>query len=90
MHAEQSGQQPQHEHGPPPPVRRGRGVLLGGAHRGHPMGLGLPHPPPTVLRAPPGTRLLMITDGLVEIRTALARFGHNKDDDIALIAALFT
>ncbi|MER5515303.1 SpoIIE family protein phosphatase [Streptomyces sp. NPDC002763] len=81
------------------------------------LGLGLPHPPPTVLRAPPGTRLLMITDGLVEIRTAhlnttlaefseavangpedleklcdllLARFGHNKDDDIALIAALFT
>ncbi|MGW3288764.1 SpoIIE family protein phosphatase [Streptomyces sp. NPDC001002] len=81
------------------------------------LGLGLTHPPPTVLDAPPGTRLLMVTDGLVEVRTAhldttltefreavaegpddledlcdllLARFGHNKDDDIALIAALFS
>ncbi|MCX4817373.1 fused response regulator/phosphatase [Streptomyces sp. NBC_01239] len=81
------------------------------------LGLGLPHPPPTVLPAPPGTRLLLVTDGLVEVRTAhldatlgefsdavmegpadleelcevlLARFGHNKDDDIALIAALFS
>ena len=81
------------------------------------LGMGLPHPPPTVVPAPPGTRLLMVTDGLVEVRTAhldttlgefsdavtegpddleelcdllLARFGHNKDDDIALIAALFS
>ncbi|MBK3575379.1 fused response regulator/phosphatase [Streptomyces sp. MBT65] len=81
------------------------------------LGMGLPHPPPTVLPAPPGTRLLLVTDGLVEVRTAhldttltefseavaegphdieelcdllLARFGQNKDDDIALIAALFT
>ncbi|MFJ6084669.1 SpoIIE family protein phosphatase [Streptomyces sp. NPDC092369] len=81
------------------------------------LGLGLTHPPPTVVDAPPGTRLLMVTDGLVEVRTAhldttlaefreavaegppdleelcdllLARFGHNKDDDIALIAALFS
>ncbi|MEW2570895.1 fused response regulator/phosphatase [Streptomyces sp. NPDC047070] len=81
------------------------------------VGLGLPHPPPTVVEAPPGTRLLMVTDGLVEVRTAhldatlaefreavadgpadleemcdllLARFGQNKDDDIALITALFT
>jgi serine phosphatase RsbU (regulator of sigma subunit) len=78
--------------------------------------MGLPHPPPSVLPAPPGTRLLLVTDGLVEVRTAhldttlaefseavtegphdleelcdllLARFGQNKDDDIALIAALF-
>ncbi|MFI6334023.1 SpoIIE family protein phosphatase [Streptomyces sp. NPDC050535] len=34
------------------------------------LGLGLPHPAPTVLRNPPGTRLVMVTDGLVEIRTA--------------------
>ncbi|MGW0874162.1 SpoIIE family protein phosphatase [Streptomyces sp. NPDC002740] len=81
------------------------------------LGLGLPHPPPTVLEVPDGTRLLMVTDGLVEVRTAsldatlaelreavaegpddleemcdllLARFGQNKDDDIALITALFT
>ncbi|WP_105967844.1 fused response regulator/phosphatase [Streptomyces geranii] len=81
------------------------------------LGLGLPHPPPTVLPAPPGTRLLMVTDGLVEVRTThldtsldefrdavadgpedleelcdllLARFGRDKDDDIALITALFT
>ncbi|MFE3166102.1 SpoIIE family protein phosphatase [Streptomyces sp. NPDC059224] len=80
------------------------------------LGLGLPHPPPTVLDAPPGTRLLMVTDGLIEVRTTsldtslaelrdtvadgpaglesmcdllLARFGQNKDDDIALITALF-
>lgn len=93
----------------------------GGPRFHHPhgplLGLGLPHPPPTVLPAPPGTRLLLVTDGLVEVRTAhldttlgefsdavaegpadleelcdllLARFGHNKDDDIALIAALFS
>ncbi|MGW3108836.1 PP2C family protein-serine/threonine phosphatase [Streptomyces sp. NPDC001100] len=81
------------------------------------LGMGLPHPPPTVLPAPPGTRLLLVTDGLVEVRTAhpdttlaefsdavaedpheheelrdllLARFGQNKDDDIALTAGLFT
>ncbi|MFJ8934941.1 SpoIIE family protein phosphatase [Streptomyces sp. NPDC102365] len=80
------------------------------------IGLGLPHPPPTVVEAPPGTRLLMVTDGLVEVRTShldatlaefretvadgpadleemcdllLARFGQHKDDDIALITALF-
>ncbi|MFH8462810.1 SpoIIE family protein phosphatase [Streptomyces sp. NPDC017991] len=81
------------------------------------IGLGLPHPPPTVVDAPPGTRLLLVTDGLVEVRAThldstlaelceavaegpadleemcdllLARFGQNKDDDIALITALFT
>ncbi|MFE7169725.1 SpoIIE family protein phosphatase [Streptomyces sp. NPDC057616] len=81
------------------------------------LGLGLPHPPPTVLPAPPGTRLLMVTDGLVEVRTThldtslaefsdavthgptdleeicdllLTRFGQHKDDDIALLTALFT
>ncbi|MEU9186748.1 fused response regulator/phosphatase [Streptomyces sp. NPDC048484] len=80
------------------------------------IGMGQRHPQPTVVRAPPGTRLLMVTDGLVEVRTAhldatlaefretvadgpddleemcdllLARFGQNKDDDIALITALF-
>ncbi|WP_413759377.1 SpoIIE family protein phosphatase [Streptomyces sp. MMBL 11-3] len=81
------------------------------------VGLGLPHPPPAVVEAPPGTRLLLVTDGLVEIRAAhldatlaefrqavadgpedleemcdllLERFGQNKDDDIALITALFS
>ncbi|WP_062646305.1 fused response regulator/phosphatase [Streptomyces maremycinicus] len=81
------------------------------------LGLGLPHPPPSVLEVPDGTRLLMVTDGLVEVRTAsldatlaefreavaegpddleemcdllLERFGQHKDDDIALITALFT
>ncbi|WP_066952899.1 fused response regulator/phosphatase [Streptomyces lushanensis] len=81
------------------------------------LGLGLPHPPPTVLRAPHGTRVVMVTDGLVEVRATpldttlaefreavaggpddleemcdllLERFGQNKDDDIALITALFT
>ncbi|MEV7030361.1 fused response regulator/phosphatase [Streptomyces sp. NPDC093272] len=34
------------------------------------LGLGLPHPPPAVLPAPPGTRLLMVTDGLIEVRHA--------------------
>lgn len=34
------------------------------------IGLGLGHPPPTVVEAPPGTRLLMVTDGLVEVRDA--------------------
>jgi serine phosphatase RsbU (regulator of sigma subunit) len=69
------------------------------------------------VEAPPGTRLLLVTDGLVEIRAAhldatlaefrqavadgpedleemcdllLERFGQNKDDDIALITALFS
>ncbi|WP_328307508.1 fused response regulator/phosphatase [Streptomyces sp. NBC_00442] len=81
------------------------------------LGLGLSHPPPSVLPVPHGTRLLMVTDGLVEVRNVgldvtlaefrdavaegptdleemcdvlLARFGRNKDDDIALITALFT
>ncbi|MEU1291164.1 fused response regulator/phosphatase [Streptomyces sp. NPDC005840] len=81
------------------------------------LGLGLPHPEPAVLDVVPGTRLLMVTDGLVEVRTAhldttlaelreavaagprdleemcdllLARFGRHKDDDIALLTALFT
>ncbi|MFK0160542.1 SpoIIE family protein phosphatase [Streptomyces sp. NPDC090493] len=31
-------------------------------------GLGLPQPPPAALPAPPGTRLLMVTDSLVEVR----------------------
>ncbi|CAM5402907.1 Response regulator OS=Streptomyces alboniger OX=132473 GN=CP975_09820 PE=4 SV=1 [Streptomyces alboniger] len=80
------------------------------------LGLGIPHPPPTVVKAPPGTRLLLVTDGLVEIRNTnldttlaafrdtvatgpadleelcellLGRFGQNKDDNIALIAARF-
>ncbi|MFQ3560692.1 fused response regulator/phosphatase [Streptomyces gramineus] len=34
------------------------------------LGLGLSHPPPAVLPAPPGTRLLMVTDGLIEVRHA--------------------
>ncbi|MER5558897.1 fused response regulator/phosphatase [Streptomyces sp. NPDC001251] len=81
------------------------------------LGLGLSHPSPTEVRVTPGTRLLMVTDGLVEVRNTdldvtlaefrdavangpedleemcdvlLARFGQNKDDDIALITALFT
>ncbi|MFJ2511178.1 SpoIIE family protein phosphatase [Streptomyces griseoviridis] len=81
------------------------------------LGLGLPHPAPAVLDIPPGTRLLLVTDGLIEIRTAhldttlaelreavatgpddleelcellLTRFGQHKDDDIALLTALFT
>ncbi|WP_106401864.1 fused response regulator/phosphatase [Actinocorallia populi] len=32
------------------------------------LGLQLPHPPPTAVDTPPGTRLVMITDGLVEER----------------------
>ncbi|MFJ8493187.1 SpoIIE family protein phosphatase [Streptomyces sp. NPDC094038] len=32
------------------------------------LGLGLPHPPPAVLDTPPGTRLILVTDGLVEVR----------------------
>ncbi|MFZ3557055.1 SpoIIE family protein phosphatase [Streptomyces sp. BH055] len=32
------------------------------------LGLGLPHPEPTVLDLDPGARLLMVTDGLVETR----------------------
>ncbi|MEV7203312.1 fused response regulator/phosphatase [Streptomyces griseoluteus] len=81
------------------------------------LGLGLPQPAPTTVLLPRGGRLLMVTDGLVEVRTApldvtltefretvaggpenidelcdrlLARFGQNKDDDIAVIAASFT
>ncbi|MER5583195.1 fused response regulator/phosphatase [Streptomyces asoensis] len=81
------------------------------------LGLGLPHPPPTILDVAQGTRLLMVTDGLIEVRNAsldaalddlrdtvaegpddledlcdllLARFGQNKNDDIAVITALFT
>ncbi|MET7682107.1 fused response regulator/phosphatase [Streptomyces sp. NPDC005423] len=81
------------------------------------LGLGLPHPEPSVVPVPPGTRLLLVTDGLVEVRTThldaslaefreavaagpedlealcdllLSRFGQNKDDDIALITALFS
>ncbi|WP_369217114.1 PP2C family protein-serine/threonine phosphatase [Streptomyces flavofungini] len=80
------------------------------------IGLRLPHPPPVVIDIAPGTRLLLVTDGLVEIRAVhldvtlatfreavaegpqnldamcdllLERFGQNKDDDIALITALF-
>ncbi|MFE9681220.1 SpoIIE family protein phosphatase [Streptomyces sp. NPDC002701] len=80
------------------------------------IGLGLRHPAPSVVPSPPGTRLLMVTDGLVETRSShldatlaefreavaagpddleemcdllLKRFGQNKDDDIALITALF-
>ncbi|MGV9944465.1 SpoIIE family protein phosphatase [Streptomyces sp. NPDC003401] len=81
------------------------------------LGLGLPQPAPTTVRLPHGGRLLMVTDGLVEVRTApldttlaafretvadgpesieelcdllLERFGQNKDDDIAVIAASFS
>jgi CheY-like chemotaxis protein len=32
------------------------------------LGLRLPHPPPTTVATPPGTRLVLITDGLVEER----------------------
>ncbi|MDX3853938.1 SpoIIE family protein phosphatase [Streptomyces sp. AK02-01A] len=33
------------------------------------LGLGLPHPVATVHETAPGTRLVLITDGLVEVRT---------------------
>ncbi|MEW2043140.1 fused response regulator/phosphatase, partial [Streptomyces sp. NPDC005534] len=33
------------------------------------LGVRLPQPPPTTLTTPPGTRLLLVTDGLVEIRS---------------------
>ncbi|MFF1697827.1 SpoIIE family protein phosphatase [Streptomyces sp. NPDC058257] len=32
------------------------------------LGLRAPHPAPTALSTPPGTRLLLVTDGLVEVR----------------------
>ncbi|WP_435844680.1 SpoIIE family protein phosphatase [Streptomyces griseoaurantiacus] len=81
------------------------------------LGLGLPQPAPTTVPLPHGGRLVMVTDGLVEVRTApldvtlaafretvaggpedieelcdllLDRFGQNKDDDIAVIAASFS
>ncbi|MFJ8956912.1 MULTISPECIES: fused response regulator/phosphatase [unclassified Streptomyces] len=48
-------------------------VPVGGAARyaeaaGPLLGIGLPHPEPTVLDLAPGARLLMVTDGLVETR----------------------
>ncbi|MBT2391544.1 SpoIIE family protein phosphatase [Streptomyces sp. ISL-1] len=78
------------------------------------LGLGLPHPPATTVSTAPGSRILLITDGLVEVRNEdldhslttfssaaasgpgeletlcnvlLERFGRDKDDDIALLAA---
>lgn len=43
------------------------------------LGMQIPHPQPTTLDTPPGTRLVLITDGLVEVRdvdldTSLAEF----------------
>lgn len=39
-------------------------------HRPHGplLGLRIPHPPPAAVDTPPGTRLVLITDGLVEVR----------------------
>jgi CheY-like chemotaxis protein len=34
------------------------------------LGLRLPHPPPTTVPTPSGTRLVLVTDGLVELRTS--------------------
>lgn len=81
------------------------------------LGAGLPQPSATVHRVGPGDRLLMVTDGLVEVRgqdvggrlrvllsaaergptepealcnELLAAFARQPEDDIAVLAALFT
>ncbi|MCF3963717.1 fused response regulator/phosphatase [Streptomyces fuscigenes] len=41
------------------------------------LGLGLPHPPPAVHTVAPGSRVLLFTDGLVEVR------GQDLDDSLA-------
>ncbi|MFF0066296.1 PP2C family protein-serine/threonine phosphatase [Streptomyces sp. NPDC005279] len=41
------------------------------------LGLGLPHPPATAVSTAPRTRILLITDGLVEVRT------EDLDDSLA-------
>lgn len=45
------------------------------------LGVGLPHPAATVVDTAPGTRIVLITDGLVEVRST------NIDDSLAELSA---
>ncbi|MEU6478103.1 fused response regulator/phosphatase [Streptomyces sp. NPDC047017] len=52
-----------------PPLLRGPGGTTSYVHEHGPLlGLGLPHPPAHKVEAPPGSLILLVTDGLVERR----------------------
>ncbi|NJP44375.1 SpoIIE family protein phosphatase [Actinacidiphila epipremni] len=68
----------------PPAIREPGGATYFLRDHGPMLGLGLPHPPAVRVPLPAGTRLVMVTDGLLERR------GGDLDEAMTRMAALLT
>ncbi|MEV5738317.1 fused response regulator/phosphatase [Streptomyces sp. NPDC052292] len=72
----------------PPLLRAPDGTTAYVTEHGPLLGLGLPHPPAHQVTAPPGTLLLLVTDGLIErrhedLQTSLASLADVAGEDSA-------